>query len=61
MDEKKYKVHPLDINLKARQLSGGNLQKVVVARELFKRPKLVIAEQPSRDWTLQLPGKYGNI
>ncbi|GAB6887190.1 ABC transporter ATP-binding protein [Desulfothermus okinawensis JCM 13304] len=45
---KKYKVHPLDINLKARQLSGGNLQKVVVARELFKRPKLVIAEQPSQ-------------
>ncbi len=38
----------MDINLKARQLSGGNLQKVVVARELFKRPKLVIAEQPSQ-------------
>ena len=44
----KYKVRPLDVNLKARQLSGGNLQKVVVARELFKKPKLIIAEQPSQ-------------
>lgn len=43
-----YNVYPLNINLKAKQLSGGNLQKVVLAREMFKKPKLIIAEQPSQ-------------
>jgi simple sugar transport system ATP-binding protein len=31
----------------ARQLSGGNLQKLILARELSKRPRLIIAEQPT--------------
>ncbi|XMB85976.1 ABC transporter ATP-binding protein [Mycoplasmatota bacterium WC44] len=29
-------------------LSGGNIQKVVVAREMFKNPKLIVANQPTR-------------
>ena len=29
-------------------LSGGNMQKVVVARELSQQPRLVIANQPTR-------------
>ena len=29
-------------------LSGGNIQKVVVAREWNNKPKLMIAEQPTR-------------
>ena len=29
-------------------LSGGNIQKVVVARELASHPRLVIANQPTR-------------
>jgi ABC-type uncharacterized transport system ATPase subunit len=32
----------------AGELSGGNLQKVVVARELSKNPRLLIASQPTR-------------
>ncbi len=32
----------------AGSLSGGNLQKVVIAREMAKNPKLLIAAQPTR-------------
>jgi simple sugar transport system ATP-binding protein len=34
--------------MKARQLSGGNLQKLILAREFSKKPFLLIAEQPTR-------------
>jgi simple sugar transport system ATP-binding protein len=32
----------------ARKLSGGNLQKLVLAREFFRRPRLIVAEQPTQ-------------
>src|SRR5213079_3637358 len=32
----------------ARQLSGGNLQKVVLAREFSGQPRLVVAASPTR-------------
>lgn len=32
----------------AGQLSGGNLQKLILARELARKPKLFIAEQPTQ-------------
>jgi ABC-type uncharacterized transport system ATPase subunit len=32
----------------ARNLSGGNLQKLILGRELSRRPKLIIAAQPTR-------------
>ena len=32
----------------AGSLSGGNQQKVIVARELSRQPELVIAAQPTR-------------
>jgi len=32
----------------ARQLSGGNLQKLVLGREFFRRPQIIVAEQPSQ-------------
>ena len=31
-----------------KMLSGGNIQKVVVAREFSNNPKLIIADQPTR-------------
>ncbi len=31
-----------------KMLSGGNIQKVVVAREVFQKPKVIIANQPTR-------------
>ncbi len=33
---------------KASQLSGGNLQKLVLARELYREPRIIIAEQPTQ-------------
>ena len=33
---------------RAHSLSGGNLQKVILARELSRKPKLFIAEQPTQ-------------
>ncbi|HZJ99278.1 MAG TPA: heme ABC transporter ATP-binding protein, partial [Tissierellaceae bacterium] len=35
-------------NALASKLSGGNQQKVVVAREVYKLPELLIAVQPTR-------------
>ncbi|MCA3600111.1 MAG: hypothetical protein IOC58_04240 [Methylobacterium sp.] len=31
----------------ARQLSGGNLQKYIVGREILRKPKLIVIDQPS--------------
>ncbi|MGM0645574.1 MAG: ABC transporter ATP-binding protein [Thermodesulfobacteriota bacterium] len=44
----KFNVHPSTPHTRARQLSGGNLQKMVLARELYRRPRLIVAEQPSQ-------------
>jgi len=32
----------------AWQLSGGNLQKAVLARELYREPRFIVAEQPTQ-------------
>lgn len=45
---RRYHVQPPLPNIKARQLSGGNLQKLVLGREFFRQPKIIIAEQPSQ-------------
>jgi len=37
----------------AGHLSGGNLQKLILARELSRRPDLLIAEQPTRGLDVQ--------
>ena len=43
-----YKVRCVGYNQKIAMLSGGNMQKVVVARECDIRPEVLIAEQPTR-------------
>ena len=45
---KAFDVQPGRMNATARQLSGGNLQKLVLAREFFRRPRLIVAEQPTQ-------------
>lgn len=45
---KEYLVKCSSINQPVAMLSGGNIQKVVVAREFSSDPKLLIAEQPTR-------------
>ena len=44
----KYEIRAGDVDLPIRTLSGGNQQKVVVARELESDPELIIAAHPTR-------------
>lgn len=44
----KFDIRPNDLNAKARGLSGGNQQKVILAREIDNNPDLLIAAQPTR-------------
>jgi len=43
-----FNVSTASIEVKARNLSGGNQQKVIVGRELAGEPQLLIAHQPTR-------------
>jgi len=43
-----YDIRPTDSELPARALSGGNQQKVVVAREMMRDFKVLLAAQPTR-------------
>ena len=43
----RFSIVPPDPDAPARQFSGGNLQKLILARELSKGPRLLIAEQPT--------------
>jgi ABC-type uncharacterized transport system ATPase subunit len=45
---RRYEVRPPSSTTPARQLSGGNLQKVVLAREFSGDPKLLVAASPTR-------------
>lgn len=44
----KYDVRPRLVETEAGRLSGGNQQKLVIAREFDRSPKLLIAAQPTR-------------
>jgi ABC-type uncharacterized transport system ATPase subunit len=43
-----YDVRTPGVSFIARKLSGGNLQKVVLGRELTRQPKVLVVEQPTR-------------
>lgn len=45
---KQFDIRPADYKLTASSLSGGNAQKVVVAREVSMKKKLLVASQPTR-------------
>jgi simple sugar transport system ATP-binding protein len=45
---KAFDVRARSINVEAATLSGGNQQKMILARELEERPRLLIAHQPTR-------------
>jgi len=45
---REYDIRPPQPSLLARQLSGGNQQKLILARELYRDPDLIIAVQPTR-------------
>ncbi|UUP17745.1 ABC transporter ATP-binding protein [Nitratireductor thuwali] len=44
----KYDIRPRDCRLKTANFSGGNQQKIVLARELEQDPKVLIVGQPTR-------------
>ena len=43
-----FDVRPPHINLRAGQFSGGNQQKLVLAREMEQSPKILLVGQPTR-------------
>ncbi|GEM44739.1 ABC transporter ATP-binding protein [Deinococcus cellulosilyticus] len=43
-----YDVRPRSADLPAGRYSGGNAQKIIVAREMFRNPKILVASQPTR-------------
>ena len=45
---RQFDVHAAGVDVPARQLSGGNLQKVVIGREFGGTPRVVIAAAPTR-------------
>ena len=43
-----YDIRPPDRKMYAKLLSGGNQQKIIVAREISRAPQLLVAAQPTR-------------
>ena len=45
---KKFHVKTPSRETHAKNLSGGNIQKIVLAREIYRTPRVIIAAQPTR-------------
>lgn len=43
-----YAIKANSVHMKVKDLSGGNQQKVILARELSSKPEIIIANQPTR-------------
>ena len=43
-----YDIQTPNVDTQARKLSGGNLQKLILAREISGKPQLIVAMQPTR-------------
>ena len=43
-----FDIRPASIDVLARQLSGGNQQKLILAREILRRPSVLVVSQPTR-------------
>jgi len=43
-----FDIRPASIDVFARQLSGGNQQKLILAREILRHPQVLIVSQPTR-------------
>ena len=56
-----FDVRPPDLSALARQLSGGNLQKLVLAREFFRKPRLIVAEQPTQGLDIAATGEIWRL
>ena len=52
-----YSIHPPSARLAASALSGGNQQKVVLAREISPEPALLIAVNPTRGLDIRAAGE----
>jgi simple sugar transport system ATP-binding protein len=46
--KEEYEIMAPSIDTRSRLLSGGNLQRVILAREISGKPKVIIAVQPTR-------------
>ena len=44
----KFDIRPKDENIEVGSLSGGNQQKVIIAREVTNNPEVLLAAQPTR-------------
>lgn len=56
-----FDIQTSNIHILARQLSGGNLQKMVLAREFFRRPRLIVAEQPTQGLDIAATEEVWNL
>jgi ABC-type uncharacterized transport system ATPase subunit len=56
-----FDIRPRETKIRARQLSGGNLQKLVLAREFSRRPRLIVAEQPTQGLDIAATEEVWNL
>jgi simple sugar transport system ATP-binding protein len=58
---KTFNIRTPDLDVLASQLSGGNQQKLVLAREFFRKPRIIIAEQPTQGLDIRAAEEVRNL